>query len=389
MRLLLLTNGAIMNMDQLANAPFDIRTEAFEKAAELVDQDPKIVEKDYFLCWAMKMLLFLTIYGSYLTFKGGSSLSKAYDIIKRLSEDLDMTLDRALLGFGGDNDPAHPGLSNKKRKRLLEDLQDAARNFVSGPLLAEALKVFNANLKHEFALEVDPSDGQTLLFQYPTAVTYEGSYIKPVIKFEFGARGVQSPVENRTISPYIHQAYPDLKGFEGFQVKTLGIERTFWEKATVLHKLYHMDPAKPVAHRMSRHLYDFAMMLRRGVKERALAKKGMLDDVAHDNNVFFRAAWASYDTAKPGSLRLSPHPDLAEALLKDYADSREMYYMGQPNFHELLRTIASFEAEINAVPNPPEPGMMPEPPKSGRKPDPAKPRPDLDPEPDDLPSPEM
>lgn len=386
-----------MNTERLANAARMNRAAAFVRAAKLVGLEPKIVEKDFWLYWAMKMLLVLTIYGKYMTFKGGSSLSKAYDIIKRFSEDMDVTMDRAMLGFGGDNDPAHPDLSNKKRKRLLEDLQDAARNFVSGPLLAEALKVFNANLKHEFALKVDPSDGQTLLFQYPTAVTYEGSYIKPVIKFEFGARGVQSPVENRTISPYIHQAYPDLKGFEGFQVKTLGIERTFWEKASVLHKLYHMDPAKPVAHRMSRHLYDFAMMLRRGVKERALAKKAMLDDVAHDNNVFFRAAWASYDTAKPGSLRLSPHPDLAEALLKDYADSREMYYMGQPDFHDLLRTIASFEAEINDVPNPPQPGMMPqppepemmpEPPNSGRKSDPAKPKPDSDPEPD-FPSPEM
>lgn len=86
---------------------------------------------------------------------------------------------------------------------------------------------------------------------------------------------------------------------------------------------------------------------------------------------------------------MSPHPDLAEALLKDYDDSREMYYMGQPNFHDLLRTIASFEAEINAVPEPPEPGLMPEPPKSGRKPDPAKPKPESDPEPDDFPSPEM
>ena len=152
-----------MNMERLANATLEKRAEAFRQSALRINLDPKVVEKDYWPCWTLKMLLFLTIYGMHLTFKGGSSLSKAYDIIKRFSKDMDMTMDRALLGFGGDNDPAHPDLSNKKRKRLLEDLQDAARNFVSGPLLAEALKVFNANLKHEFALEVDPADGQTIV----------------------------------------------------------------------------------------------------------------------------------------------------------------------------------------------------------------------------------
>ena len=100
-------------------------------------------------------------------------------------------MDCAILGFGGDNDPTHLGLSNKKRKHLLEDLQDAARTFVSGPLLAEALKVFDAKLKREFTLEVDPDDAQTLLFKYPTAVSYEGSYIEPVIKFEL-ARAASS-----------------------------------------------------------------------------------------------------------------------------------------------------------------------------------------------------
>ena len=92
-------------------------------------------------------------------------------------------------------------------------------------------------------------------------ISGSGSYVKPVVRFEFGARGVHLPAEVREITPYVHQAFPDLLGSGEVNVKTLGVERSFWEKATILHMLYHQDPAKPLAERMSRHYYDMARLV--------------------------------------------------------------------------------------------------------------------------------
>ncbi|MFV1589905.1 nucleotidyl transferase AbiEii/AbiGii toxin family protein [Phaeobacter sp. JH20_39] len=132
-------------------------------------------------------------------------------------------LDRAQLGFGGDRDPELPDLSGGKRKFLLEELQDAAEATVAGPLLDEVNAVFSASLEQPFSLAIDEDDPQTVLFVYPSLRADSDSYIQPVIRFEFGARGAQLPAEQRPIVTYVQQAFPDLPGLNAVDVRTLGI----------------------------------------------------------------------------------------------------------------------------------------------------------------------
>lgn len=186
------------------------------------------------------------------------------------------------------------------------------------------------SLKQLFAL---PSFGDHMIFKGGTSL---------------GARGVHLPAEVREISPYVHQAFPDLLGSGGVDVKVLGVERTFWEKATILHMLYHQDPAKPLADRMSRHYYDMAQLIGHEAKERAVGSLGLLDQVAHHKSVFFKAAWANYEKAKPGSLRLMPNEDLTAALRRDYSGMREMIIGDAPSFDDILGAIEAFEGEINS-----------------------------------------
>jgi hypothetical protein len=307
-----------------------------------------IIEKDFWVCWSLKQLFALPSFGDHMIFKGGTSLSKAYDVIHRFSEDVDLSLDRAQFGFEGDRDPENPDLSGKKQKQLLQELQDAAEAEVSGPLLAEIQAAFDASLDQGFSLTVDPGDAQALLFAYPSLSDGVGGYVKPIVRFEFGARGVHLPAEVREISPYVYQAFPDLLGSGEVDVKVLGVERTFWEKATILHMLFHQDPAKPLADRMSRHYYDMACLIGHEAKGRAVGSLDLLEPVAHHKSVFFKAAWANYEAAKPGSLRLMPNAELTAALRRDYSGMREMIIGDAPGFDDILGAIEAFAADINS-----------------------------------------
>lgn len=336
-------------MDAFANDKPANRDEAFRQAAAELGFAKAIVEKDYWVCWSLQHLFALPSFGDHLIFKGGTSLSKAYDVIHRFSEDVDLSLDRARLGFAGDSDPENPDLSGGKRKALLQDLQEAAEATVAGPLLEEINTAFCAKLDQPFSLQIDESVPQTILFTYPSLDDEDQGYIKPVVRFEFGARGAQLPAEKRTLSTYVQQAFPDLPGIALVDVRTLGVERTFWEKATILHMLFHQGAGKPLADRMSRHYYDMAQLTQHDAKARALANLDLLSEVGHHKSVFFKAAWARYEDAKPGSLHLTPGKDLEAALRRDYAGMREMIMGDAPSFDDVMNAIAALETEINAA----------------------------------------
>ncbi|MCG7522340.1 nucleotidyl transferase AbiEii/AbiGii toxin family protein [Ruegeria sp. Ofav3-42] len=163
-------------MDQFANDTPKNREEAFQETAAKLGMSKAIVEKDFWVCWSLKHLFALPSFGTHMIFKGGTSLSNAYDIIHRFSEDVDLSLDRARLGFEGERDPEHPALSGKKQKQLLQELQDAVTRVVAGPLLKETNVKFGGALEQDYSLLVDPSDAQTRLcrklLERPPPATY-------------------------------------------------------------------------------------------------------------------------------------------------------------------------------------------------------------------------
>lgn len=336
-------------MDSFANDTPKDRDEAFQQAAAQLGLSKSIVEKDFWVCWSLRKLFALPSFGEHLIFKGGTSLSKAYNAIYRFSEDVDLSLDRNLLGFTGSRDPEAAGLTGGERKDLLKELQRTAEQIIAGDLLTEIQLSFDASLEQDFTLVIDPHDAQTLLFTYPSLALAGGrsGYVQPIVRFEFGARGVAIPAEERVIAPYLHDAFPALLGNAQVTAKVLGIERTFWEKATILHMLFHQDTTKPLADRMSRHYYDMAMLIDHEAKGRAMANLPLLDLVAHHKSVFFKAAWARYDIAKVGSLRLMPSPEIEASLRKDYLGMQEMIIGKAPSFDDILGKIEAFEHELN------------------------------------------
>jgi hypothetical protein len=336
-------------LDSFIALPEATRRTLCEQAGQLLGLDAASIEKDFWVCWTLRELFALPDLGPHLTFKGGTSLSKGWKLIERFSEDIDVVIDRAFLGFGGDLSPENAP-SNKQRDQRLEDLKGACQRTIEG-VLAPAFeqRIRGKVTAASWRLQGDPGDPdkQTLLFSYPTAIA-SGSYIRPVVKIELGARSDTDPSTMPTIQPYLAEALPDVIEAAAFQVRTVVPERTFWEKASLLHEEGYRGEGKVPPARLARHYYDLWCLIRAGVADRALADESLFDRVVAHRKVFFRKSRAVQESLRPGRLQLLPGAEHLAAWERDYAAMRESMFFGEaPPFSEILRVIGEFERRFN------------------------------------------
>lgn len=344
-------------MDKVALLSTKDRATLFGESGAARGVANTIIEKDFWVCWTLKRLFALQGEKfATLVFKGGTSLSKAYGAIRRFSEDIDLSFDRADLGYTGDRDPEKEGLSKKKASQLIEDLVADVERHIAEKLLPALRRALLDQLGEpkdgEWSLEIDPHDAQTVNFQYPAALEathYEGmAYITPRVKLELGARGDPWPTEEKTIRPYAAEDFPAFFEDPGTSVIVLSARRTFWEKATALHAEAHRPIKSPTPQYFSRHYYDLAMLLDTDEGKAAAADSDLLVRVAKHKATFFRSGWASYKSAKPGSLRLMPHEARIKDLRSDYREMAPMMFDDRPlSFDDILARIEKLQEAIN------------------------------------------
>jgi hypothetical protein len=340
-------------MDAFAQSSPENRRDGFVQTAVARRMDPIIVEKDFWVCWTLKELFRLPEMGGHLIFKGGTSLSKIFKVIERFSEDIDVSIDRAFLGFGGANEPEAGG-SNKEKQRRIEALKAACQQKIAGvlhPALNAAIQSkVPANETWSLRNDDEDPDQQTLLFEYPSSfATASESYIRRAVKIELGARADQWPSESKTVKPYVAEQFP--QGFKegSCTVKVLSAERTFWEKATILHAEFHRPADKPIPERFSRHYCDFYELIRKGVAKSAVQKPELLTRVAEHKSLFFRSASARYGDAVRGTLRIAPPEHRLKPLRDDYARMQQMFFGQPPEFDSIIAILTQWESEFNRV----------------------------------------
>jgi hypothetical protein len=352
-------------MDKFATLPEEERRNVLQETANRRDLAEIIIEKDFWVCWTLKRLFANPALSPYLTFKGGTSLSKAYGLIERFSEDIDLTISRVAPYLREGKDPMEEGIGSKERSRRIDALKANAQKFVEHVILPVLASDIEAALGRSDAwnvvLDNEDPDRQTLLFHYPRIFNYGGGYgsglfgvgrygegeigyIKPQIKLEFGARGETEPKETRSVGPYAAETFPGQFEVSTWSISTLSAERTFWEKVTILHSLYHGSKLRD---RMSRHYYDTYMLSQRGIAANALQNPLLLDQVVRNKSLLFRDASASYDTAKIGSLKLIPSEGQLSILERDYGKMTEMFMGEYPDFEMVMAGLAQLEARIN------------------------------------------
>ena len=174
-------------------------------------------------------------------------------------------------------------------------------------------------------------------------------YIPAEVKIEFGSLTDQQPVGDHAITPMVAEEFPGTFTQVSARVVALEVERTFWEKATILHAEYHRRPDLPMRDRYSRHYSDLAALIRHPLGERSLLRLDLLERVVHHKSRFFASAWASYETAKPGTLRITPADFRLKELEADYAKMADMFLKPPPSFSEILATLRSAESAINSA----------------------------------------
>jgi hypothetical protein len=301
------------------------------------------------VCWALQRIFSSNTLPGPL-FKGGTSLSKVYKVIERFSEDVDIVLDRHALEFIGVQDPANIAGTNR-RNRKLDELAATCSETVQGTVRHELEESFRLVLgEADWEIGEDPADAdrQSLLFTYPRGLEENlyglGNYIRPVVRLEFGCRGDVWPSERQPIQPYIADALPGVLAQPTAEVHVLRPERTFWEKATLLHAVFHSGKLPP---RHSRHYYDLARLYRHEYGRNAISDFGLLASVVEHKKVFFREAAARYDLAKPGSLRVCPSDDKIARIRSDFRDMREMFFAEPQSFDSLMAELRELEDRVN------------------------------------------
>lgn len=347
-------------MDDFARRPAGDRRPFIEEAAARRDLASIVIEKDLWVCWTLRRLVRSGDLAGHLTFKGGTSLSKAYDMIRRFSEDIDLTIRRTAPYVEDVPSPMEDGISGNERVRRTKALKLAAQRFVSDLALPVLKREIAAALGSDkgWSLELDPDDPdrQSLLFVYPRTSGYgldygrnyggadEGGYIKPRVKLEFGARGEAEPSETKAIRPYVADDFPDEFADPLTDVPTLAVERTYWEKVTILHALFHNGKLRDG---LSRHYYDVLMLDNAGVTARALDRSELLESVVANKSIMFADNSASYETAVRGSIRVTVPDAMKDALRRDYEAMGEMFMADPPPFAQLLERLAALEATLN------------------------------------------
>ena len=159
------------------------------------------------------------------------------------------------------------------------------------------------------------------------------------------------PNEPREILPYAAEVYPKLE-IKPAVVHTIKAERTFWDKATILHREFFRPENTNTPIRYSRHYYDLYKMSCSSIKNSALADYKLLADVVTRKDKLYHCSWAKYELAKPGTLRLMPNNNSRELIKKDYSAMQGMIFGDIPAWEVILEHLNKLENEINNLLNP-------------------------------------
>jgi Nucleotidyl transferase AbiEii toxin, Type IV TA system len=339
-------------MNTWAKATPEDREALFNQTAVTKGISPEIIEKDFWVCWTLHQVFQLHNFPR-LIFKGGTSLSKAFGIIQRFSEDIDLVINRHELGFKDEKDPANQE-GTKLRDRTIERLKMSCRDVIAREFVPKLEKRIRSIMGgHGWTLEIDPDapDGDTVDFKYPAGIpgTLASGYIQRVVRLELGCRGDQIPCEEASVTPYAAEAFPEQFQVRETKVNAIEPERTFWEKATILHREYYRAEAeKPVTEGVFRHYHDVVVISKHPRGLGALKDLNLLKQVVEHKQHFFREGGARYELAKKGTLRFAPGPQLEEALRRDFARMREMYFGQEPDFNAVMADIRELEKAFNA-----------------------------------------
>lgn len=327
-------------MYDLANLPKNELDAILQEVSNAKGLSKAIIEKDLWVCAVLDYLFKKSPWRDYLAFKGGTSLSKAYNLIERFSEDIDLILDWRVIGYDK-TEPLAERSANQQDK-LNKEILAKTSEFLQTTFIPRIKKDLSELISQDLQIIYEDD---AVIIGYGNA--YADASILHAIRLEIGALAAWTPTQNVTIRPYIAETYPNQFDDAFAEVRTTTPERTFWEKITILHREAFRPESSPLPPRMSRHYYDVYRMAKLGVLDRALQDPDLLDQVVTFKAKFYPQKWAHYELAKLGTLCLAPPAYNLKSLQRDYAAMAGMIYGERPEFEGLIDEVTRIETLVN------------------------------------------
>lgn len=329
-------------MNNIARLHVKDREELFQETAFMLGTTASIVEKDFWVVWVLDKLFNDDKLSKILMFKGGTSLSKVFNVTGRFSEDIDLILDWREVTK---DDPKEDKQTKSKQVKFNEQINENAKVYIKEQLLTQV----RALLSPLCFCKIDEKNHFNINIAYPA--TFKDNYLRNEILLEIGPLASWLPYDGFEISSYAAQKFPKLFTHSICKVNTILAQRTFWEKATILHQEANRSKDKQLPLRYSRHYYDLAMMAKSDIKDKALADLALLRQVVDFKMKFYPASWAKFEEAKPGSFKLLPEMYRVEGLQKDYKSMENMIFDKKLTFEEILTELKTLENEVNSLRN--------------------------------------
>lgn len=301
------------------------------------------IEKDWWVTQTLAIIFQLDV-AEHLLFKGGTSLSKAWQLINRFSEDIDLALNREYLDFKS-------GLISKSQ---VKKLREKSFEFVTTTFYKALQKAFKekgyTNVTFDFEnLGDGDQDPVSILIYYP-AVTEHSEYVLPRVKVELGSRSLIDPLSNCKIVSFIGEQFPKLPFADApITIPCVNPERTYLEKLFLLHEEFQKPQDKIRVERLSRHLYDITKIYNSEHKEKAYNQTLIVSIIEHRER-FNGMRGVDYATLYPPNLNPIPPENFTKTWEADYKTMQtNMIPEDSPSFKELLKTVKQATKEYNAL----------------------------------------
>ena len=301
------------------------------------------IEKDWWVVQTLRLVFEMDV-GQYLVFKGGTSLSKAWKLIERLSEDVDLGLSWEFFGFPPDI--SRTQARTKLRKTSNEYLSHNFRDALQKSFHEHGFK----DVEVMRAEEGDPDQDPVKIAVYYPQVTGQSVYIEPKVMLEIGSRSMREPFTSRALRSFVGEAFPGRDFADNtISVPCVNPERTFLEKLFLLHEEFQRPAEKVRVNRLSRHLYDIQKLAQTPFAEKALEDKALYHAIIEHRKKFSRIGSVDYEKHLPPFLNPIPPENLLEDWEKDYEkmQSEMIYETGSLPFSELIAELRKLIAYIN------------------------------------------
>lgn len=329
-------------MNNYFNLPMDDQRRVLQQASAKYGLPPQALEKDLWVTTILQ-IVFTLPFADKLIFKGGTSLSKAWRLIDRFSEDIDLAIDRSLFGFEGD-------LTKKQIKKL----RKASSVFVKEEFLVQlrsAIEQYGLTSLCEIEAEPDGDGNNTypeprkLFVRYKSAWSEPLSYLSPIVMLEVGSRSLLEPNEQTEITSMVEDLFPTIQTtLVNSEVATAIAGKTFLEKVFLIHELFSLKGHGIKAERKSRHLYDLSRMMDRDFAFAAIKNDELWESIRHHREIFTSVAGMDYTPDVRARIVLVPRPDIIGAWEADYNSMcSAMIFGDKPTFAELMERMRSLE----------------------------------------------